>query len=444
MAGNNKVVWSEGMFLQPQHFQQHDRYLETLLEARCAVLRPFAWGVITLKLDEGQLALGRFAVESARGVLPDGTPFAIPEEVDPPTPLEVPVEAKNAEIYLGVPARRTGMVETDSSDDPENLARFGVTEFEVRDSNAESEGRAAVQTGRLRLRLLLESTDRSAYICLGAGHIVERRADSQLVLDEAYIAPCMDCQGSPRLAGYVTELTGLLRHRGAELAVRIAEPGRGGVAEVSDFLLLQLVNRYEPLFAHFDGLPGLHPEAFYRNAVQLAGELATFTTVAKRPSELPRYQHAALKETFQPVMGELRRSLSMVLVQKAIPIPLSEPKYGIQVADVADPGLLRTAEFVLAVSADVPMELMRTRFPAQVKIGPVQKIRELVNLHLTGVEIHPLPVAPRQIPYHAGYTYFELDRAGEVWREVQGAASCAIHIAGDYPGIKLELWAIRE
>ena len=27
MTWHNKVIWTEGMFLQPQHFQQHDRFL---------------------------------------------------------------------------------------------------------------------------------------------------------------------------------------------------------------------------------------------------------------------------------------------------------------------------------------------------------------------------------------------------------------------------------
>ncbi|MGE8309571.1 MAG: hypothetical protein ACN6QR_08525, partial [Pseudomonas protegens] len=26
MSWNNRVVWSEGMFIGTQHFQQHDRY----------------------------------------------------------------------------------------------------------------------------------------------------------------------------------------------------------------------------------------------------------------------------------------------------------------------------------------------------------------------------------------------------------------------------------
>ena len=36
MTWHNKVMWTEGMFLQPQHFQQQDRYAARQLDARLA------------------------------------------------------------------------------------------------------------------------------------------------------------------------------------------------------------------------------------------------------------------------------------------------------------------------------------------------------------------------------------------------------------------------
>ncbi len=86
MSWKNKVVWSEGLFLRPQHFQQQDRYLETFVEERTRTLRAYSWGVTELKLDEEALTLGKLAIAQARGVLPDGTPFAIPANDDPPLP----------------------------------------------------------------------------------------------------------------------------------------------------------------------------------------------------------------------------------------------------------------------------------------------------------------------------------------------------------------------
>ena len=80
MSWNNRVVWSEGMFIGTQHFQQHDRYLENLIDARSRPLSAGSWGFSELLIDQGLLAQGKLAIVSARGLLPDGTPFNIPQD----------------------------------------------------------------------------------------------------------------------------------------------------------------------------------------------------------------------------------------------------------------------------------------------------------------------------------------------------------------------------
>ena len=96
-------------------------------------------------------------------------------------------------------------------------------------------------------------------------------------------------------------------------------------------------------------------------------------------------------------MADLRRSLSMVLEQTAIPIELQDRKYGVRVAIVPDHELLRSAAFVLAVNAQMPGDALRVRFPTQVKMGPVERLRDLVNLQLPGIVLRALPVAPAAV-----------------------------------------------
>lgn len=442
MGWDNKIIWSEGMFLRPQHFQQHDRYLESLIEGRCAPLHPHPWGMLELELDQELLSLGKFSVATARGILPDGTPFAIPSRDEAPTPLEIPPNLHDAGVYLGIPLRQAGVIEADGSG-AVNQARYSLYEYEARDSNAGADISAQVQIGKLRLRLLLESDQRNGYACLKLAHITESRTDKKIILNENFIPPALHCGASPKLTGHLRELLGLLHYRGEALAARVSESGRGGAAEIADFLLLQAVNRYEPLFAHLVPTAELHPEEFYRLAVMLAGELATFTRKQKRPASFPPYRHDDLFGCFEAVMREIRQSLSMVLEQNAIPMVLQDRKYGIRVAPITDRNLLSSASFVLAVNAEIPAEVLRSRFPAQVKIGPVEQIRQLVNLQLPGIGLRPLPVAPRQIPFHAGFTYFELDRTSEYWKQLENSGGFALHIAGDFPGIELEFWAIK-
>ena len=67
MSEYSRVVWSEGMFLRPQHFQQHDRHIEKWVQGRCLGLRSFDWGFRSLRFDHGQLAIGRIALLEAIG-----------------------------------------------------------------------------------------------------------------------------------------------------------------------------------------------------------------------------------------------------------------------------------------------------------------------------------------------------------------------------------------
>jgi type VI secretion system protein ImpJ len=215
------------------------------------------------------------------------------------------------------------------------------------------------------------------------------------------------------------------------------------VAEVADFMLLQTVNRHEPVFDHLMHSASLHPSHFFECALALAGDLATFRE-GRRAAQFPPYVHDDLQACFRPLMDDLRRSLSMVLEQSAIRIELHDRKHGVRVALISDVELQRNATFVLAVQSQMPGEALRARFPTQVKIGPVERIRDLVNLHLPGVTLTPLPVAPRQIPFHSGASYFELEtRHSDLWRQLEQSGGMAMHIAGDFPGLDLAFWAIR-
>lgn len=444
MAQRNKVIWSEGMFLRPQHFQQFERYLEHAIQQRAAAAQAFFWGYTHLALDRDALALGKIALAEARGVLPDGTPFEFWQAGDAPPALDVPPGTSGARVMLALPRVRAGAGDIAYEDEEATLARYLVDETEIEDSGTQGLEPALVQVGRLRLRLMLESELGDEWVGLGVARVAERRADNRIVLDDRYIAPWLACGAHPVLRGYVQELHGLLDARSAALAQRLSGPGRGGVAEVSDFMLLETVNRYVGALWHAGQTEGLHPERLFHDALMLACDLATYTSPTRRPQVLPTYAHDDLASTFAPLMDELRRSLSAVLEQRALRIPLDDRGQGVRVAQVPDLELLRSAGFVLAVRADMPSDTVRTRFPAQVKIGPVEKIRDLVHLQLPGVGVRALPVAPRQIPYSAGHVYFELDKNGDFWKQLERTGALALHLAGEFPGLAMEFWALRD
>jgi type VI secretion system protein ImpJ len=421
MSWDSKIVWSEGMFLRTQHFQQQDRYVERLLRGRTENLRPHPWGLSKQAIDRSLLTTGRFALAEASGVFPDGTPFSMPDDADHPPPLEIPGNTHNSIVYLTLPIRQPGAREFSDKGPGAAITRYEASEYESSDAVSGSESRAQLRVGRLRLRYALE--------------------------DDNYISSCLNCECQPPLRGFTEELEGLLHARGEALAARLVQPGERGVADFADFVLLQVVNRYEPLLAHFSADAGqLHPETFYSRLLEIAGEIATFASRTKRATQFPPYRHDDLEHSFAPVIADLRQLLSAVLEQTAVPIPLQQRPYGIRVAVIQDRDLIAFASFVLAARGQTSAPNLERTFPQHVKIGPVEQIAQLVNSALPGVPVRALPVVPRQLPYKASTSYFELDRTSPFWKELQrpgGTGGLAIHVGRELPEIELELWAIK-
>lgn len=444
MSLDNKVVWSEGMFLNPQHFQQQERYLESYINGKCSAYGAYGWGIHGFTIDQELLKLGKVSILDARGVFPDGTPFNFPDKDDPPPVLEVPVNTHDTIMYLAVPVKRPGAVDVLTDEDNQGMGRYISSKVESRDVTIDGGDAVTIDIGKLRIRLLYETDDLSGYACIGILRIAESREDKNILLDDQYIPTCLDSTASVRLTAFLSEFVGLLHHRGESIAGRLADTQRGGTAEIADYMLLQLVNRLEPLVNHLTQIQGLHPLSLFTESVQMVGELSTFVAKNKRPPAFPPYLHDNLQATFAPVITSLRQCLSMVYEQTAISMSLVEKKYGIRVAQITDRSLLSSAMFVLAVRADVPENTLRSHLPAQLKVGPVERIRQLVNAAMPGILIKPLPVAPRQIPYHSGFTYFELERNTPFWKELQQSGGIALHVGGDFPGLEFEFWAIRQ
>ncbi|MEM1436986.1 MAG: type VI secretion system baseplate subunit TssK [Pseudomonadota bacterium] len=443
MSSKHRVLWSEGMLLLPQHFQQQDRYFEGLVEGRARALRPYSWGFTELVIDRDQLRIGKIVITRAKGVFPDGTPFDMPD-VDPvPAALDVDPDTRDQRIHLAVPISKEGEPEYASDAQAEGLARFSGHEVSVRDSADYSRSGVDVRVGQLRSRVMLEHEQREDYACLGLGWVLEVRADRSVLLSDEYIPPMLDVSGQPKLDGFVKELKGMLHQRGDALAGHVSTSGQGGAAEVSEFLLLQAVNRYEPVIGHLMNLPGVHPADLYTYLLEVAGDLATFNP-ARRAPEFPAYRHDDLAATFQPVLTSLRESLGKTIERRAVQIPLKEPRFGIRAGLLADRTLLDSADFVLAVRADMPSDDLRGQFPPQAKIGAVETIKRLIESGVPGIRVNALAVAPRQIPYHADYVYFQLDRNGDHWADMQNSGGFAIYVASELPGMDMQFWAIRR
>ncbi|MBL4835716.1 MAG: type VI secretion system baseplate subunit TssK [Pseudomonas sp.] len=441
---NQKVVWQEGMLLRPQHFQQNDRYYDHQLKMRSCRTNRFGWGFFQLEIDTQFLGMGKLVISQASGVLPDGSLFELGNGREP-LAMDVPPNTSNTPVYLALPLVTGNHVETRRIEQRDVLARYTAHEIQVADSNAGDNSSSQVSCGLPDFRLLLgEQHNETAYVKLKVCEILDTTPDGVTSLDPDYVPAWLYFHSSPFLESCLTEVISMLAHRGDILAERIRATGKVSGAEVGDFMMLQLINRFEPILRHHQSVEQLHPEQVYRELLGLLGELSTFASESKRPRLDSRYQHNDQGQSFSRLMDAIRQVLSMVLEQHAVELALQQRQYGIQVSPLQDHKLLGSASFVLAASADCDSEELRRRLPSHLKIGPVERIRQLVNLHLPGIKVKPLPVAPRQIPFHSGKTYFALELSAEELSQLERSGGFAFHVSGEFSGLELKFWAIRS
>ena len=295
--------------------------------------------------------------------------------------------------------------------------------------------------GSQAFRLLTERDGLGEYAAVGVARVREARGPGPEPGRGLPAAGTRHCRRAA-LASFAKELLGLLHQRGEALAGRVVASSAGGASEIADFLLLQLVNRAEALTGHLSRVRPLHPQELYRELVALAGEFCTFTASQRRP-RVPGVQPRRPGRQLRPGDARPAPGAGDGDRRQGDRHPDRREAYGVHVAMLSDRSLIDNASFVLVVRADVPGESLRGHFPQQAKVGSVEHIRDLVNLQLPGIGLLPMPVAPRQIPYHAGSTYFELDRGSAHWKQLTHSGGFAFHIAGQFPGLNLAFWAIR-
>lgn len=300
-----------------------------------------------------------------------------------------------------------------------------------------------LKVARLRPMLALGSSDLSAYSKIAVARVVEKAEDNKILLDPNFVPTMLSISAAPSMRRTLSNLADGVEQRARSIAVRLGKPDQSGVTAVSDFLLLQVLNRIGPLLRHYSRQAMLHPRSVYELLAQMAGELSTFMTEERLCPDLPAYNHDRPDLCWVPVLDLLRRLVARSLDSSAEWIALESKRRGYVLAPITDRDLIRDAEFVLAVKASVPQDRLQHEFVAQAKVASISAIQDLVAKQLPGIPLRLMPVAPRQLPYHAGYSYFALDRSTPAWRQMNDATGFAFHVAGDFPGLEMQFWAIK-
>lgn len=450
MSAEPKILWTEGLFLCPQIFQQQERFTQDWVESRTVPLEPHFWGIIELEVDDSKLDNGTFSLKRCRGIFPDGTPFDTKGSV-----LEHMIgdDERNQYIYLSIGARQNGVheVTTEQQRQSKSTSRYYLQEQPTVDTQTiESPQKTeSITTGRLNFQLRLGDKPQSSFTQIPLTFLRERHKGGRAILDDAFIPPALFTHASPVVKKYILGIQAQLISRGDMIAARLSNPSTGGVSDIVDFNMLLIMNRHLRLFDFLATEERVHPRQLYVHAIQLAGELATFARPDRRPRSYPPYNHDDLRLTFLDLFDDIHEYLQYSAVPKALCIPLTQhEKYPVVYASklLAESVFKEHVRFILAASASLPQIDLQQRIPRVTKIASIlEHLSELVRTHTTGVNLRALTNVPREVPYYTTSVYFELLITSDNvhWQKIQSSRYINLHVDGELPDLKLEIWAIR-
>ena len=442
MSEFGKPIWSQGLFMRPQHFQQQERYWESFVHDRVSGQSGYGWGLRRLEIDQAALELGRIEVTRFALVLPDGTPLGAPGIADLPPPRTLGPEAQGKRVLLALPICRTDAAEVSSNGAAHTGQRWRQRPVTLRDTASEDDEYCEVQLGRLAPVLLLEGEPRDTYETVPIAR-VESASETELTLDESYLPPVMNCRCHPGYMRTLRDILAVLHRRAERLAAQIDPNTAVGLSDALDFLLLQTVNRHESVFAHLGQLEHIAPERAYAATAELAGELSTFLP-ERRTEPPPVYDHADPGPGWRQLVRSVTSALGRISDRHGVELALELQPNGSRVATIHDHGLLDSGRFIVVVRTNAPREVAAPRIERRLKVCSMESIREIVALQLSGIPCTEVPVVPRGLPYYPNATYLEVDRTVDLWEEVRRSGTLAIYImAATETTFDVRLWALR-
>ncbi len=451
MKNLSRLVWSEGMYLGPHHFQAQSRFFEDSVHFAIASIAFAPYGFGGYALDADALTNGTAALVHARGIFPDGLVFQMPDADALPAPRNIaelfsPIR-ESMVLHLAIPARVPGGLNCALNGNGEaSGARYLAENVTLHDENTGRDEKP-VGLARKNVRLLLDSEITEEVVTLPIARIA-RDASGHFVYDPNFIPPCLEISASERLMMLLRRLLEILDEKSANLTEgrsRGAKSAAGWSSqEVANFWFLHSVNSALAPLRHLWLSKRGHPEELFLELLRLAGALCTFG-LDSHPRSLPLYDHRNLQECFEAVDDHIRRHLETLMPTNCMPIPLAPFADLFWAGPVSDQRMLGTSRWILAIRSKALGEAdVIERVPRLVKLCSQEFIVRLVQRAIPGLTLQHIPMPPAAVSPKLDTQYFAVNKAGPCWDTIVKTRRVGVYVPGEIPQPEIELMVVLE
>lgn len=433
------------MFLSPHHFQQWDTHYAHLLDARLQASQHFPYGILDFSFDADALTNGQVTVTSFKAVMPDGLLVSMPGQDLLPASRSVEqvftASLSHLDVFVGVPLLQSDGANCRLGNAPSARPQRYVSEFIKTPDHNTGENVREIAVARTQGFLFFGHEEMASYTTIKVAEVV-RVPRGTYALRDAYIPPCVAVSASPALTKLLRGLLEILFAKRDTIVAHQRPAGELELVDVAKFSLLHTVNTYLPVLAHYARVGKVHPETLYLALARMIGELASVAPQIDL-REIPAYHHTDLTDTFRGLELRIREVIEGLTTTTYVTVPLRLVRENLWSGPLTDVGLLKSGEFYLVASGELPEEQLREVTPKRVKVGGAQDIDLIVNRALPGVRLTYVARPPSELPVRPGSTYFHLENQGEFWEGIRRNQAISVNVPSVLKGIKVEILATR-
>jgi type VI secretion system protein ImpJ len=449
MLHPRKPIWTEGLFMTPQHLQQCDSYHESLLHARVHALLNYDWGITDAQFDERALSAGQLKVAKCHGVFPDGTPFLVGErgeDVVEARPIEgaFPAALDALDVFLAIPNLRDNAANT--ALDPQKAGpamRFVAQQVSVPDLNT-GRNEQAINWARGNIRILFGTEPRDAFHTIRIAQL-HRDKTGSIVLRESFVPSLLRIGASKWIMSNLRQLLGKMVGKQKALAegrrMRSAASVDFQASDAAKFWMLHTMNSFIPKVSHMTDHGAEHPEDLYLVLGGIIGELCTFSPDGD-PTSIPKFNYLELGEVLAPMFDMAMGLIDRVLAEQYVIVPLEKRDDGMYLGRFEDPNLPRKHEFFLECQG-TDEGTLREKLPKLLKCASWTQIGYILNAAIPGVKCEVEYRPPGAIPVKPGLVYLKVDMNGDYWNDVLSSGTIAIYQPIDPQKVNLRLIGVK-
>lgn len=450
MKSLSRVVWSEGMYLGPHHFQAQSRYFEDSIQFATSALWPNTYGLAGCALDEEALTNGTVSVVHARGIFPDGLLFHMPESDALPAPRNIadlfPPTRDKVTVLLAITAHKQDGLNCALNGAGASDGLRYVSETQVLHDETTGRDEKPVQLGRKNIRIVLDLEAGDDLITLPIARIM-RSPSGQYIFDPTFIPPCVQIGASPRLMSLLGRLIEIMEEKSASLARSAAsgpEAGAGfSTRDIASFWFLHTVNAALSPLRHLYYSKRGHPEELFLELSRLGGALCTFS-LDSHPRMLPVYDHGAPDEGFDALDLHIRNHLELIIPTRTVSIPLRRIADYFYAGEITDQRCLGRSSWIFAIRAETGELDLIGKTQTLVKLCSEKFIGELVKRAMPGLAIAHLPSPPPAISARVETQYFLINKSGPFWDHIVQTRHVGVYVPGEIPNPEIELLVVLE